>query len=626
MYGINAYTPTYYVYLYIVTVQHPMDQVKIDQLLPMQLLNSLVFSVVVTDLEGKFLYVNPLFKYKFSHLGSDLTNKHFAETVFAEDIKLCNEAARECVRFPEKHITVTVRKAVDGDDYFWTQWEVSAYQNQQGKVIGLVSIGHDVTSTETIHTRTVALSKDIKTIHNEKFRSLVNHIPGVIYRCLGDDVLTVEFISDEVERLTGYPLSRFVEDKTNGYSALIHEADLEMVQATKRSAVTNKHHFEMEYRIINIHNEARWVFERGQAVYDETDQQVYVDGCIFDITDRKKVEAALEKSEDEVKRLALVAHNTTNSVLIADKDQQIIWVNEGFTRITGYTIDDVKGKRIGFSLEGDKADNRARIRLKHALDNKLAFKEEFYSETKSGAYIWVEADCQPLFDENHQHIGYMAIENDVTRRIEAQLQQQELLQRLTLATDSAKIGIWEIDIKDGNIIWDDKMFELYGYEKDSPFPPYKIWKQAVHPEDLIMMEKIINELIEGKRDIDSAMYRITLPNGRVRHIESHAIIKKSANGKVLRLIGTNRNVTEDIVVQEQLKTQNKVLRDIAFIQSHEVRRPLANILGVIEVLNNSNSVNNKEIFDHLIESANELDMQIRSIVRKTNNIDGIMAR
>ncbi|MFX7764385.1 hypothetical protein ABTK05_22255, partial [Acinetobacter baumannii] len=77
-----------------------------------------------------------LFKYKFSHLGADLTHKHFAETVFAEDVKLCNEAARECIRVPEKHITVTVRKAVDGDDYFWTQWEVSAYINEVGKVTG----------------------------------------------------------------------------------------------------------------------------------------------------------------------------------------------------------------------------------------------------------------------------------------------------------------------------------------------------------------------------------------------------------------------------------------------------------------------------------------------------------
>ncbi|MFW1373526.1 hypothetical protein ACEV99_22790, partial [Vibrio parahaemolyticus] len=76
-------------------------------------------------------------------------------------------------------------------------WEVSAYINEVGKVTGLISIGHDVTSTETIHNRTLALSEDIKTIHNEKFRSMVNHIPGVIYRCIGDEDLTIEFISDE---------------------------------------------------------------------------------------------------------------------------------------------------------------------------------------------------------------------------------------------------------------------------------------------------------------------------------------------------------------------------------------------------------------------------------------------
>ncbi|MFX5949071.1 PAS domain-containing protein, partial [Acinetobacter baumannii] len=81
------------------------------------------------------------------------------------------------------------------------------------KVTGLISIGHDVTSTETIHNRTLALSEDIKTIHNEKFRSMVNHIPGVIYRCIGDEDLTIEFISDEVERLTGYSLNRFMNNK-----------------------------------------------------------------------------------------------------------------------------------------------------------------------------------------------------------------------------------------------------------------------------------------------------------------------------------------------------------------------------------------------------------------------------
>ena len=148
----------------------------------------------------------------------------------------------------------------------------------------------------------------------------------------------------------------------------------------------------------------------------------------------------------------------------------------------------------------------------------------------------------------------------------------------------------------------------------------------MHPEDKELMKKVLAGLGEGKKSIDSVVYRINMPNGNIKYIEAHAIVQKSADGIPIRLIGTNRDITEDIAVQEKMKSQNKVLRDIAFIQSHEVRRPLANILGVIEVLNSSNSVHNKEIFDHLMESANELDMQIRSIVKKTNNLDGIFSK
>lgn len=602
-----------------------MNQLKADKLFPEQLLNSLIFSVVVTDLGGRFKYVNPLFQYKFSHLSTDFSQLNFAQTVYADDVKLCNDAARECIKHPEKHVAVTVRKPSEGEDYFWTTWEISVLKNEAGLVEGIVSIGHDVTNTQSVINKTSDLTDNVKTILNQQLQKFVDHIPGVLYRFIADENYTIDFFSDGIEALTGYTSSELSINRKAGYNHLIFNDDLLMVDKTIELAIANKHKYELEYRIVHKDKEIRWVFERGGAVYDAEQNMTFIEGSIFDVTSRKKVEAALERSEDEVKRLALVAHNTTNSVLIADTNQQIIWVNDGFTRISGYTLEEVKGKKVGYSLEGPKVDQKAKTRLQYSLDNKLSFKEEFLSYTKSGNPIWLEVDCQPLFDENNVHIGFMSIENDITRRQQAQLDQEELLQRLTLATDSAQIAIWEIDIATNHIIWDDKMFEMYGYDKDPAFPPYKIWKRSVHPDDLEMMQKVIGQLIDGKREIDSAVYRITTPNGRVRHIESHAIVKKSPSGKILRLIGTNRNITDDILVQEKLKTQNKVLRDIAFIQSHEVRRPLANILGVIEVLNSSNSVNNKEIFDHLIESANELDMQIRSIVKKTNNLDGLMA-
>jgi len=71
------------------------------------------------------------------------------------------------------------------------------------------------------------------------------------------------------------------------------------------------------------------------------------------------VEAALAYSQDEVKRLAMVAHSTTSSVMITDADENIIWVNQGFTRISGYKLEELKGKKIGYSLEGPEADLNA---------------------------------------------------------------------------------------------------------------------------------------------------------------------------------------------------------------------------------------------------------------------------
>jgi PAS domain S-box-containing protein len=277
--------------------------------------------------------------------------------------------------------------------------------------------------------------------------------------------------------------------------------------------------------------------------------------------------------------------------------------------------------------------------LRETIHNAVVTKEKFEIEyriiKKDGEVRWVYESGQGVYDDEDKVDYIDGCIFDITRRkqTEAALakskderrstlkRQEELLQRLTLATDSAEIGIFEIDLGTGEVIWDDRMYDLYGYSKDTPLSLYKIFYTAVHPDDAQRMNDIITELISQKKEVNGAVYRIVLPDGRVRHIDSHAIIKKSETGNVVSLIGTNRDVTEAVQVQEKIKMQNKVLREIAFIQSHEVRKPLANILGVIEILKVSGAITELEIFEHLVESAKELDQQIRAIVSKTNNID-----
>ena len=160
-----------------------------------------------------------------------------------------------------------------------------------------------------------------------------------------------------------------------------------------------------------------------------------------------------------------------------------------------------------------------------------------------------------------------------------------------------------------------------GYNNGAGNPPNDkgiktdyLWKE-------ILTKDSLTNIIQNYVTLFEEEVEKILPDGKIQFIEAHAIIKKSESGRVVSIIGTNRNVTEDVLVQEKLKMQNKVLRDIAFIQSHEVRKPLANIMGIIEILNQNGSFNDLEIFNHLVESTKELDTQIRSIVKKANEMD-----
>ena len=127
--------------------------------------------------------------------------------------------------------------------------------------------------------------------------SLARNIPGAIYRCALDADWTMYLIGDEIERITGYPASDFVENRVRTYTSLIHPDDCERVERDVWAAVEAGRQFELEYRLRSAWGEDRWVLERGCAVQGHERQ--WLDGIIFDITDRRRFEEAARRAEAE---------------------------------------------------------------------------------------------------------------------------------------------------------------------------------------------------------------------------------------------------------------------------------------------------------------------------------------
>jgi len=140
----------------------------------------------------------------------------------------------------------------------------------------------------------------------EQFRSLVANLPGAVYRFRIDDEWTLEFMSEVIEEITGFPPSYFIQNRVRPYRSIIHPDDKEKVEKALREGLDPMQSIFVEYRIIDADGRIRWFLEKGQAIFSQEGQPLWIDGAIFDDSERKFAEEALQKANVELKRLSVI--------------------------------------------------------------------------------------------------------------------------------------------------------------------------------------------------------------------------------------------------------------------------------------------------------------------------------
>ncbi|MFH0995043.1 MAG: transporter substrate-binding domain-containing protein [Pseudomonadota bacterium] len=131
----------------------------------------------------------------------------------------------------------------------------------------------------------------------------------------------------------------------------------------------------------------------------------------------------------------------------------------------------------------------------------------------------------------------------------------ETKQRLELATASAKLGVWEWNIPDNILQWDDQMFDLYGITRNT-FPGcVEAWQNGLHPDDRELAMEASRLAVQGEKDYDTE-FRIVHPDGAVKNLKAHALIIRDNSGKALKMIGINRDITERKRAEQDLKESN----------------------------------------------------------------------
>ena len=269
-----------------------------------------------------------------------------------------------------------------------------------------------------------------------RFRTLVGNLPGAIYRCQKDDNWTIEFISDAIADIAGYPACEFIDNQIRSYGSIIHSEDEPLVRETINRAIVTKEPYIIEYRIRHRDNSIRWLYEQGIAVFDLQGNLQYLDGAIFDISDRKKAQEDLRIAEENYRS---IFENALEGIFQSTPEGKFISVNPAMAKIYGYQSPEELISSIEDIGRQTYVNPQDRINIGRILAEKGKLRNfEYQAYQKDGSKIWLEEDSRIVRDSQGTVLYYEGIVRDISerKRVEQQLKQQ--LQDLKIEIDRDK--------------------------------------------------------------------------------------------------------------------------------------------------------------------------------------------
>ena len=240
------------------------------------------------DSSGRFVRVNQRFADMLGYSRQELTGMKFQDVTHPDDLALQQSQRRLLWEGSQPEYRLEKRYLRRDGGELWCSLTVSALLDEQGDPTAILGICED------IHTAKAA--EQALRFSEERFRTLVQNLPGAVYRCELEYPFRTSYLSEGIEALTGYRAEDINRGQAPSLGDLIHPHDLAEVQRLVDQGVRDRRPFEMEYRLRRKDGTYLWVHELGRAIYDDQGGPLWIDGVILDVTSRRELENQLQQA------------------------------------------------------------------------------------------------------------------------------------------------------------------------------------------------------------------------------------------------------------------------------------------------------------------------------------------
>lgn len=340
-------------------------------------------------------------------------------------------------------------------------------------------------------------------------------------------------------------------------------------------------------------------------------------------------------SVEHLRRLELVMQHTTNMVVVTNREREIEWVNPAYTRITGWTLDEVRGRNPRSFLHGPRTSLTASSRLGALLRRGEPVQGfEMLNYTKSGEAYWVSMNIQPIVDAQGQVAEYVAIETDITQRKRSEMEAAQAFRRLAHAQRIARLGTIEHRLAAGRLHCSQEVCRILGLTAGHDEICYEDLLDRIHADDRDAVRARYEEAINGASPYEQE-FRVVDQDDDVRWVLVRGVVEGWDDGRDALFRLAVQDITE-AKRNEQLRRDKELLEHAVQTQmevlsrvSHELRTPLHAVLGFTEMVERVESARLSEPshahLRHIRDSARHLLLIVNDILDLTQLHSGKVA-
>ncbi|MCA1906900.1 MAG: response regulator [Magnetospirillum sp.] len=278
-------------------------------------------------------------------------------------------------------------------------------------------------------------------------------------------------------------------------------------------------------------------------------------------------------------------------VSITDHTGTIVYANQKFCDISGYTAEELLGSNHRIVNSG-LHPREMFTDMWRTIGNGQVWRGEICNSKKDGSLYWVDATVVPILDDHDRPRHYIAIRTDITVRKTMESALRESERRLQIALDAGAIGLWMLNTRTDEAFFSDQWTAMLGYGADEVLPKGETWRHLLHPEDRDATLGAFEAHVSGLSPVYEAEFRMRHKDGGWRWVmASGRVIDRDAQGRAIRVAGVHKEITDRKKVEEMLKeavgraeAANQAKSEFLATMSHEIRTPMNGIIGMTGLL------------------------------------------